>query len=432
MAYPTPQEIDAAVPVNGEPSRALTNAALKGMVAAVSYIPADGTIPQRSTENENFSGGRIKASSATDPDDCVILVQMQSELASGLAGRVSVSEKGMNSGVAPLDASGIVPIQHLNISGLSFLGGWNPSTNTPPLLDGSGTVGSFYKASANGTHNFGNGDYTFAIGDWVMYAGGTWQRIGVHEAVASVNGKTGVIALNAADVGALPTSYTPPASTWASITGKPGTFQPVIGTTSTTAKAGDYQPTWAQVTGKPTTFAPIVGTTSTTAKAGDYQPAWAQVTGKPDLAALYAPKARGTLGYAIPGVHGFRSSVQSIPNNVVTDIVWTTASNDSFSMFQGGVFIIPSWATHAKVTATIDMATNATGYRYAAVKRGTTNITANRSLAIATTTTTVLVTTHIFSVTAGDAITASIWQDSGGPLNLSASSSIQIELYSSN
>lgn len=31
----------------------------------------------------------------------------------------------------------------------------------------------------------------------------------------------------------------------------PATFPPEIGTTSTTAKAGDYQPTWAQVTGKP-------------------------------------------------------------------------------------------------------------------------------------------------------------------------------------
>ena len=82
---------------------------------------------------------------------------------------------------------------------------------------------------------------------------------------------------------------------WASITGKPSTFAPSahnhawaditakpvviasgatqaeartaigagtgnsnleIGTTASTAKVGNYQPTWAQVTGKPTTFAP--------------------------------------------------------------------------------------------------------------------------------------------------------------------------------
>ena len=51
-----------------------------------------------------------------------------------------------------------------------------------------------------------------------------------------------------------------------------GTSNLALGATSSTAKAGDYQPTWSQVTGKPATFAPTVGTTSTTAKAGDYTP----------------------------------------------------------------------------------------------------------------------------------------------------------------
>ena len=40
--------------------------------------------------------------------------------------------------------------------------------------------------------------------------------------------------------------------TWATITGKPTTFPPTIGTTATTAKAGNYVPTWAEVTSKPT------------------------------------------------------------------------------------------------------------------------------------------------------------------------------------
>ncbi len=49
-------------------------------------------------------------------------------------------------------------------------------------------------------------------------------------------------------------------SAWADITGKPTTFAPTIGTTATTAKAGDYAPTWAEVTGKPTTFTPAAHT----------------------------------------------------------------------------------------------------------------------------------------------------------------------------
>ena len=39
-----------------------------------------------------------------------------------------------------------------------------------------------------------------------------------------------------------------------------GTSSLTIGTTSTTAKAGDYQPTWAQVSGKPATFTPVAAT----------------------------------------------------------------------------------------------------------------------------------------------------------------------------
>lgn len=50
------------------------------------------------------------------------------------------------------------------------------------------------------------------------------------------------------------------AVTWASVTGKPTTFPPVIGTSASTAKAGNYVPAWADVSGKPTTFTPATHT----------------------------------------------------------------------------------------------------------------------------------------------------------------------------
>lgn len=43
---------------------------------------------------------------------------------------------------------------------------------------------------------------------------------------------------------------------YSDITGKPSTFPPTVGTTASTAKAGDYVPTYAEVKDKPTTFAP--------------------------------------------------------------------------------------------------------------------------------------------------------------------------------
>lgn len=49
---------------------------------------------------------------------------------------------------------------------------------------------------------------------------------------------------------------------WADVTGKPTTFPPVVGTTATTAKAGNYVPAWTEITSKPTTFAPVAATAS--------------------------------------------------------------------------------------------------------------------------------------------------------------------------
>lgn len=64
---------------------------------------------------------------------------------------------------------------------------------------------------------------------------------------------------------------------WSDIEDKPTVFPPIIGTTATTAKAGNYQPTWTQVTSKPATFPPTIGTTTTTAKAGNYTPSATEV-----------------------------------------------------------------------------------------------------------------------------------------------------------
>lgn len=66
-------------------------------------------------------------------------------------------------------------------------------------------------------------------GNWVPVSSGnalpTSSGSG-EDTVTSVNGQTGEVTLDAEDVNALPDTYTPPAPTWASVTGKPTTFPP--------------------------------------------------------------------------------------------------------------------------------------------------------------------------------------------------------------
>lgn len=62
------------------------------------------------------------------------------------------------------------------MAALADKGAWAPSTNTPTLVDGSGTEGWVYTASDSGTVDFGSGDITFVEGDCVVYTGEVWQR----------------------------------------------------------------------------------------------------------------------------------------------------------------------------------------------------------------------------------------------------------------
>lgn len=75
--------------------------------------------------------------------------------------------------------------------------------------------------------------------------------------VTSINGQDGVVVLTASDVGALPDTYTPPSTTWASLTGIPTALTSAqaagtasiraIGATATTAAAGNHTHTGSQI-----------------------------------------------------------------------------------------------------------------------------------------------------------------------------------------
>jgi hypothetical protein len=113
---------------------------------------------------------------------------------------------GVANGVATLDGSGTVPISQLPaavLGALSYQGTWNASTNTPTLTSSVGTKGYYYVVNVAGSTNL-NGITDWQIGDWAVYNGTAWQKIDNTDAVTSVNGYTGTVVLNAADVGAVP------------------------------------------------------------------------------------------------------------------------------------------------------------------------------------------------------------------------------------
>lgn len=86
-------------------------------------------------------------------------------------------------------------------------------------------------------------------------------------------------------------------SAWANVANKPSTYpttwaqvasKPALALANHThewddieSKPTNYPTTWSIVAGKPSTYAPTIGSTSTTAKAGNWYPSWAEVNDKP-------------------------------------------------------------------------------------------------------------------------------------------------------
>ena len=133
---------------------------------------------------------------------------------SGL-GTASTLNAGVALGVATLDAGGTVPLSQIPASiqgGVSYQGSWNAATNTPTLTSSVGSKGYYYVVSVAGSTNL-NGITDWLPGDWAIYSGTAWQKIDNTDAVASVNGYTGVVVLTASDVGAPPTARTISAGT---------------------------------------------------------------------------------------------------------------------------------------------------------------------------------------------------------------------------
>lgn len=117
-------------------------------------------------------------------------------------GRVDTIEGkiGQPNGLATLDGGGKVPLSQLPSAIMTYEGVWNATTNSPTLADGVGDTGSLYRVGTAGTQNLGSGAISFSVGDYVIYNGTTWEKSDTTDAVASVNGLTGVVVLTTSNI----------------------------------------------------------------------------------------------------------------------------------------------------------------------------------------------------------------------------------------
>jgi hypothetical protein len=121
--------------------------------------------------------------------------------------KVNISDKGINNGVASLDAGGKIPTSQLPTGALIYKGTWNATTNTPTLSDGTGSNGWLYKVSTAGTINLGSGSIVFAVGDEAIHNGTVWQKAPNNASVSSVNSLTGAVTLNTSNVSEVTNLY---------------------------------------------------------------------------------------------------------------------------------------------------------------------------------------------------------------------------------
>jgi hypothetical protein len=111
------------------------------------------------------------------------------------------SEKGQANGYASLDSGAKIPESQLpdSILGqLSYQGTWDASTDTPTLADPTTVKGDYYVVSVAGTYQ----SIDYAVGDWVISNGTSWEKVDNTDAVTSVFGRLGNVIANESDYSA--------------------------------------------------------------------------------------------------------------------------------------------------------------------------------------------------------------------------------------
>lgn len=205
-------KVDKSTTVNGKTlsgNIVIEQSDIPGLVAALAAKQNTVTGAASTVVDNNLTAnravisngsGKIAASPVT-ANELSYLGGVTSSVQAQLNDKIAITQKGANNGVAPLNSSGKIPAQYVDVTTMEYMGTWNASTNVPVLSDATGSGGQYYRVTVGGTRNLGSGSITFTAGDDVIHNGTIWQRVPSTQLVTSVNGQTGNIVLGKADVG---------------------------------------------------------------------------------------------------------------------------------------------------------------------------------------------------------------------------------------
>jgi hypothetical protein len=87
------------------------------------------------------------------------------------------------------------------VGGVTYMGTWNATTNTPTITSSVGTKGHYYVVATAGATNI-NGITDWKVGDWIIFNGTAWEKVDNTDQVTSVFSRSGVITAQAGDYNA--------------------------------------------------------------------------------------------------------------------------------------------------------------------------------------------------------------------------------------
>jgi len=165
-------------------------------------VTADTDDIDEGATNLYFTDARAKAAAVADniTDGITDVAPSQNAVYDALELKQNTAQKGAANGYASLDGGGKVPVGQLPSAVMTYEGVWNASTNSPALIDGTGDAGMVYRVGTAGSQDLGSGSISFDVGDYAIYNGTIWEKSDTTDAVASVNGLTGVVVLDTDDV----------------------------------------------------------------------------------------------------------------------------------------------------------------------------------------------------------------------------------------